>query len=59
LVLSEDQKEYAQKVGQEKKARDLMDEDYMPGILTGDRAGRSGGRPKVGAGRNVNSKKRF
>ncbi|KAF2269369.1 hypothetical protein CC78DRAFT_539922 [Lojkania enalia] len=60
LVLTEDQKEYARAVGQEKrsKARDLMDEDYLPGILTGDR-GRAGGRPKIGAGRNINSRKRF
>jgi RNA-binding protein NOB1 len=34
-----------------------MDENYLPGILTGDR-GRAGGRVKVGAGKNVNSKKR-
>jgi RNA-binding protein NOB1 len=40
-----------------KKEKDLMDEDYLPSILSGDR-GRSGGRPKVGAGKNVNSKKR-
>jgi len=59
LMLAEDQKEYVRAVAQEKKQnqRDLMDEDYLPGILTGDR-GRAGGRPKVGAGRNVNSKKR-
>ena len=40
------------------KAKDLMDEDYLPSILTGDR-GRAGGRPEIGAGRNVNAKKRF
>ncbi|CAO2647418.1 Nn.00g083400.m01.CDS01 [Neocucurbitaria sp. VM-36] len=59
LILAEDQKEYQKQVDQDKrsKTRDLMDEDYLPGILTGDR-GRAGGRPKVGAGRNVNSKKR-
>ena len=59
LILAEDQKEYQRAVTQEKKskARDLMDEDYLPSILTGDR-NRSGGRVKVGAGRNVNSKKR-
>ena len=59
LILAEDQKEYQSAVWQEKKSkeRSLMDEDYLPGILTGDR-GKSGGRPRVGAGRNVNSKKR-
>jgi RNA-binding protein NOB1 len=62
LILAEDQKEYVRQVEQDKRAkgaRDLMDDDYLPGILTGDRSGgRTGGRPKVGAGRNVNSKKR-
>jgi RNA-binding protein NOB1 len=41
----------------QRRERDLMDEDYLPGILTGER-NRAGGRTKVGAGRNVNSKKR-
>lgn len=60
LILAEDQKEYANQVNEGKRmeTRDLMDEDYLPGILTGDR-GRPGGRPKVGAGRNINSRKRF
>lgn len=59
LILAEDQKEYIQAMtgARRKKERDLMDEDYLPSILSGDRA-RAGGRPKVGAGRNVNSKKR-
>ncbi|MCJ1401450.1 Nin1 binding protein [Xylographa trunciseda] len=59
LILAEDQKEYLQAMtGQNrKKERNLMDEDYLPGILTGER-NRTGGRPKVGAGRNINSKKR-
>lgn len=59
LILAEDQKEYMKAQTQQKrnKGRDLMDEDYLPSILTGDR-GRAGGRIKVGAGRNVNSKKR-
>ena len=60
LILAEDQKEYVKQVEQgrrEQKARDLMDDDYLPGILTGER-GRAGGRPKVGAGKNVNSRKR-
>lgn len=60
LVLAEDQKEYLRHSEQEKRVRtrDLMDEDYLPGILTGDR-GRVGGRMKVGAGKNVNSRKKF
>lgn len=59
LILAEDQKEYLRAMnGQNRKSDlDLMDEDYLPGILTGDRR-RSSGRPKVGGGRNVNSKKR-
>nr|POE86573.1 20s-pre-rrna d-site endonuclease nob1 [Quercus suber] len=59
LILAEDQKEYqrAEKSEKRTKERSLMDEDYLPGILTGDR-GRAGGRIKIGAGRNVNSKKR-
>ncbi|RJE22288.1 rna-binding protein [Aspergillus sclerotialis] len=61
LVLSEDQKEYVKAVSEEnrraRKERDLMDEDYLPGILSGER-NRQGGRIRVGAGRNVNSRKR-
>jgi len=60
LILAEDQKEYinAMTTSKRKKEKNLMDEDYLPGILSGDR-GRAGGRTKVGAGRNVNSKKRI
>jgi RNA-binding protein NOB1 len=60
LIFAEDQKEYERKsIEQQKtKTRDLMDDDYLPGILSGNR--QSGpGRIKVGAGRNINSKKRF
>jgi len=59
LILAEDQKEYVNAMTGERrrKEKDLMDEDYLPSILSGDR-GRAGGRPKVGAGKNVNSKKR-
>ncbi|TGO53115.1 hypothetical protein BOTNAR_0304g00090 [Botryotinia narcissicola] len=59
LILAEDQKEYVREMATEKrrKEKDLMDEDYLHSILTGDR-GRAGGRPKVGAGKNVNSRKR-
>ncbi|KAG9889402.1 putative 20S-pre-rRNA D-site endonuclease nob1, partial [Aureobasidium melanogenum] len=60
LILAEDQKEYTRHNEAEKrrKERDLMDEDYLPSILTGDRNSRAGGRMKVGGGRNVNSRKR-
>ncbi|KAJ6022079.1 20S-pre-rRNA D-site endonuclease nob1 [Penicillium herquei] len=61
LILSEDQKEYVRSTAEEdrrqRRERDLMDEDYLPGILTGER-NKMGGRIKVGAGRNVNSRKR-
>ncbi|KAI0143149.1 Nin one binding Zn-ribbon like-domain-containing protein [Xylariaceae sp. FL1272] len=60
LIFAEDQKEYLKKSTEQKRAKqtDLMDEDYLPSILTGHR--QSGpGRVKVGAGRNVNSRKRF
>ncbi|KAI9712331.1 MAG: Nin1 binding protein [Bogoriella megaspora] len=60
LVLAEDQKEYQRAVAQGRRTRekDLLDEDSLPGILTGERNGKTGGRVKVGAGRNVNSKRR-
>ena len=59
LILAEDQKEYQRATKDEKKMKEknLMDEDYLPSILTGDR-GRNGGRVKVGAGKNVNSRNR-
>ncbi|KAK4099595.1 D-site 20S pre-rRNA nuclease [Parathielavia hyrcaniae] len=59
LILAEDQKEYAKKMDEERrtKYRDLMDRDYLPSILGGARNSGSG-RIKVGAGRNVNAKKR-
>lgn len=59
LILAEDQKEYVQAMSRQKRAkeRDLMNEDFLPGILSGDRT-RDVTRPKVGAGRNVNAKKR-
>lgn len=59
LILAEDQKEYVQALRDQgrRKERNLMDEDYLPSILTGDR-NRHGGRPKVGAGKSVNSRKR-
>jgi RNA-binding protein NOB1 len=62
LVLAEDQKEYIRAMtnggGQKgRKEKDLMDDDYLPGILTGER-NRTGGRTRVGAGRNINARKR-
>jgi len=60
LIFAEDQKEYERKSRelQKTKTKDLMDDDYLPSILTGER--QSGpGRIRVGAGRNINSKKRF
>ncbi|EAW14707.1 rRNA-binding endoribonuclease [Aspergillus clavatus NRRL 1] len=61
LIFAEDQKEYVRASTEEsrrlRRERDLMDEDYLPGILTGERS-KHGGRPKVGAGRNVNSRRR-
>jgi len=59
LILAEDQKEYVRAVGEQRrvKARDLMDEDYLPAILTGERRS-VGAKIVVGAGRNVNSRKR-
>ncbi|KIX98686.1 uncharacterized protein Z520_05987 [Fonsecaea multimorphosa CBS 102226] len=61
LILAEDQKEYVRAMAKMKRdtrrEKDLMDEDILPGILSGDR-GHSAGRPRVGAGRTVNSRKR-
>ncbi|KAF2220701.1 Nin one binding Zn-ribbon like-domain-containing protein [Elsinoe ampelina] len=64
LVLAEDQKEFARneerRRREEKRGKGIggLDEDYLPGILTGRREGRQGGRVKVGAGRDVNARKR-
>ena len=60
LILAEDQKEYTREVaqrGRAHKAQDLMDPDYLPQILTGDRS-KNTGKVKVGGGRNINSRKR-
>lgn len=58
LILTEDQKEYQRAVKGQQRARqkDLMDEDSLPGILTGERS--IGGKLQVGAGRNINARKR-
>ncbi|CAN8096237.1 unnamed protein product [Discula destructiva] len=59
LILTEDQKEYTRKAEEDRRARkrDVMDEDFLPDLLSGRRAG-GHGKIKVGAGRNVNAKKR-
>ncbi|PWW75461.1 hypothetical protein C7212DRAFT_198050 [Tuber magnatum] len=52
LILREDQKEYEREVVkvERRKERDLLDPDYLPGILTGERRD-TGGRPRIGYGR--------
>lgn len=59
LILAEDQKEYIRKRDEERRTKhlDLMDSDYLPGILGGAR-GPGHGRIKVGAGRNINAKRK-
>ena len=59
LILTEDQKEYQRAADERKRTveRSLMDEDRLPGIVTGER-GQTRGRVRVGAGRDVNSRKR-
>ncbi|OJJ53959.1 hypothetical protein ASPSYDRAFT_94451 [Aspergillus sydowii CBS 593.65] len=61
LILAEDQKEYTRATAEQnrklRRERDLMDDDYLPGILTGER-NKQTGRIRVGAGRHVNSRKR-
>ncbi|GJC90812.1 20S-pre-rRNA D-site endonuclease nob1 [Colletotrichum liriopes] len=59
LIFAEDQKEYEKAVGENQRARrrDLMDEDYLPSILTGDRQS-ANGKVKLGPGRNINGRKR-
>ena len=59
LILAEDQKEFTRAADEQRrqKKKDIMDQDYLPDILTGHRAG-GGGKIRVGAGRNVNSKKK-
>ncbi|OJJ08055.1 hypothetical protein ASPVEDRAFT_47255 [Aspergillus versicolor CBS 583.65] len=61
LILAEDQKEYSRATAEQnrklRRERDLMDDDYLPGILTGER-NKQTGRIRVGAGKHVNSRKR-
>ncbi|PKS07246.1 hypothetical protein jhhlp_005848 [Lomentospora prolificans] len=60
LILAEDQKEYVRAKDNMKRTRqrDLMDQDYLPGILTGERTN-SNDKVRVGAGRSVNSRKKW
>jgi len=65
LILAEDQKEYL-KAGEEReraerKARKMDEWDDLPGLVSGERGGQGwapGSRIRVGAGRNVNGRKR-
>ncbi|KAG6001488.1 hypothetical protein E4U21_004296 [Claviceps maximensis] len=59
LILAEDQKEYTKMTEEQRRQqkRDLMDDDYLPGILSGKRSGQAG-KIRVGAGKNVNSKRK-
>lgn len=60
LILREDQVEYQREVRQRErqKERDLLDPDYLPGILTGERRDVAGGRPTVGYGRQNPNQRR-
>ncbi|KAF5638410.1 UPF0271 protein [Fusarium tjaetaba] len=59
LILAEDQKEFTRAGEEQRRQRkkDIMDQDYLPDLLTGHRAG-GGQKIRVGAGRNINSKKK-
>lgn len=59
LILAEDQKEHVKALDDQRRQRkkDLMDDDFLPDLLTGHRSG-AGGKIKVGAGRNVNSRRK-
>ncbi|KAH7318087.1 Nin one binding Zn-ribbon like-domain-containing protein [Stachybotrys elegans] len=59
LVFAEDQKEYVRAAEDQRRERrrDIMDQDYLPGLMGGDRAN-AGTKIRVGAGRNVNSRRK-
>ncbi|KAJ4321835.1 20S-pre-rRNA D-site endonuclease nob1 [Fusarium piperis] len=59
LILSEDQKEFTRASDDQRRQRkkDIMDQDYLPDLLSGHRSG-GHGKVRVGAGRNVNSKRK-
>ena len=63
LILAEDQKEYVRAVRDRDRERrqnehDLLDQDFLPGIMGGGRSHTSNGRIQIGAGRTVNSRKK-
>ena len=64
LILAEDQKEYVRAVRDRDRERrknehDLLDQDFLPGIMGGDRSHTSSAsKIQIGAGRSVNSRKR-
>ncbi|KAF5003622.1 hypothetical protein FDECE_9827 [Fusarium decemcellulare] len=59
LIFAEDQKEFTRAADDQRRQRkkDLMDQDYLPDLLSGHRSG-GGSKIRVGAGRNVNSKRK-
>jgi RNA-binding protein NOB1 len=59
LILAEDQREHVKALDEQRRQRnkDIMHEDYLPDLLTGNRSG-ANGKIKVGAGRNVNSRRK-
>ncbi|KAK7398648.1 20S-pre-rRNA D-site endonuclease nob1 [Neonectria punicea] len=59
LILAEDQKEFTRAGEEQRRARkkDIMDQDYLPDLLSGHRSG-GNGKIRVGAGRTVNSKRK-
>ncbi|CAM1507749.1 Fc.00g045970.m01.CDS01 [Cosmosporella sp. VM-42] len=59
LILAEDQKEFLKANDEQRRTRkkDIMDQDYLPDLLTGHRTS-GNGKIRVGAGRGVNSKKK-
>lgn len=58
LIFAEDQKEYTRAADAQRrsKKKDIMDDDFLPNILTGGRS--DSGKIRVGAGRAVNSRKK-
>lgn len=59
LILAEDQKEFTRAGEEQRRTRkkDIMDQDYLPDLLSGNRSG-GNGKIRVGAGRTVNSKRK-
>lgn len=69
LILAEDQKEYQRKMevkrreeGRMARRKDGWDVDDLPGLVTGERGSTGGWAPgeriRVGAGRNINGRRR-